>query len=133
VDFGNAFDDAITNPSFYDFSGAVLDEAFSEAGYSIDEADINTVQAAAAALIGRYSQYSGIFTFDLDGSVLPPGTPTNRVFATEEYDLYVQDIWKPLSNLTLTLGVRYGVGTPVYEKNGFKVVPTNRLRFLRET
>ena len=127
LDFGNAFDDAITNPSFYDASGAVLDEAFANAGYAIDEGDINTVQAAATALIGRYSQYSGVFTFDLDGSVLPPGTPTNRVFATEEYDLYVQDIWKPLSNLTLTLGLRYGVGTPVYEKNGFQVVPDEAL------
>ncbi len=127
LDFGSAFDSAVTNPSFYNLSGAVVTDAFTAAGYTIDGGDINTVQAAATALIGRYSQYSGNFTFDLDGSVLEPGTPTLRNFATEEYDLYVQDIWKPFRNLTLTLGLRYSASRPVYEKNGFQVVPTERL------
>lgn len=127
VDFANAFDAAVTNPSFYDRSGAVLDEAFTNAGYTIDEGDINTVQAAAAALIGRYSQYTGNFTFDIDGNVVEPGTPTFRNFATEEYDAYFQDSWKPFSNLTLTLGLRYGFSRPVYETTGFQVVPTERL------
>ncbi|HJS51599.1 MAG TPA: TonB-dependent receptor [Pyrinomonadaceae bacterium] len=127
VDFGNAFDDAVTNPSFYNLSGAVVTNAFTAAGYSINPGDRNTVQAAATALIGRYSQYSGNFTFDLDGSVLPPGTPTNRNFATEEYDAYVQDIWKVRPDLTLTLGLRYGVSRPVYETEGFQVVPDEPL------
>ncbi len=78
-------------------------------------------------MIGRFSQYSGNFTFDLDGSVLPAGTPTVRKFATEEYDVYGQDIWKPYRNLTLTLGLRYGLSRPVYETKGFQVVPDQRL------
>lgn len=127
ADFGNAFDSAVTNPSFYDFSGAVVTDAFTDAGYTIIPGHINTVQAAATALIGRYSQYSGNFTFDLDGSVLEPGTPTDRNFSTEEFDVYFQDIWKPFRNLTLTLGLRYSASRPVYEKNGFQVVPTERL------
>lgn len=127
LDFGNAFDSAVTNPSFYDASGAVVDDEIRLAGYTINEGDIASVQAAATALIGRFSQYSGNFTFDLDGSVLPTGTPTVRNFATEEYDVYGQDIWKPYRNLTLTLGLRYGVSRPVYEKEGFQVVPKQRL------
>lgn len=126
-DFVNAFDNAITNPSFYDQSGAVIDEAFENAGYTIGVGQSSIVQSAATALIGRFSQYSGNFTFDLDGSVLPAGTPTDRTFATEEYDVYGQDVWKPYRNLTLTLGLRYGLSRPVYEKNGFQIVPDQKL------
>ncbi|HEY0461510.1 MAG TPA: TonB-dependent receptor [Pyrinomonadaceae bacterium] len=127
VDYASAYDDAITNPSFYQGSGRILDQAFTAAGYTVPTSSRTTIQNAATALIGRYSQYSGNFTYDLDGSVLDPGTPTLRNFATEEYDTYFQDIWKPYRNLTLTLGMRYGLSRPVYEGNGFQVVPTERL------
>ncbi|MEO8073883.1 MAG: TonB-dependent receptor, partial [Acidobacteriota bacterium] len=127
TDLGNAFDSAVTNPSFYDLSGGVVDDAITAAGYNINGGDISVVQAAATALIGRFSQYSGNFTFDLDGSVLPTGTPTVRTFATEEYDVYGQDIWKLHRNLTLTLGLRYSLSRPVYEKQGFQVVPDQKL------
>jgi hypothetical protein len=126
-DFANAFDDAVTNPSFYNNSGRVIDDAFVAAGYTIAPGQSSIVQNAATALIGRFSQYSGNFTYDIDGSVLPPGTPTERNFATEEYDVYAQDSWRPWSNLTITGGLRYTLGRPVYEKNGFQVVPTERL------
>lgn len=122
-DFSTAFDDAITNPSFYASSGRILDQAVSAAGYTVPAGSRSTIQTTSAALIGRFSQYSGNFTFDVDGSVLPAGTGTERVFATEEYDMYVQDTWKPFNNLTLTLGLRYGMSRPVYEKNGFQVIP----------
>ncbi|MFN0141714.1 MAG: carboxypeptidase regulatory-like domain-containing protein, partial [Pyrinomonadaceae bacterium] len=121
--FANAFDTAVTNPSFYASSGAVVNQQITNAGYTIAGGSVNSVQAAATALIGRYSQYSGNFTFNLDGSVAPAGTPSNRVFATEEYDSYIQDIWKIRRSLTLTLGLRYALSRPVYEANGFQVVP----------
>ncbi|NNE99729.1 MAG: hypothetical protein HKN25_11980, partial [Pyrinomonadaceae bacterium] len=124
---GNAFDSAVTNPSFYNLSGAVVTNAFTDAGYVIDGGSVASVQAAATALLGRFSQYSGNFTFDIDGSVLPAGTPAARTFATEEYDVYVQDQWKPFRNLTITGGLRYGLSRPVYEKDGFQVVPDTPL------
>ncbi len=125
--FGGAYDSATTNPSFYELSGAVVTNQITSAGYTIDGGDVSVVQAAATALIGRLSQYSGNFTFDIDGSVLPVGTPAARNFATEEYDVYGQDIWKFKRNVTVTAGLRYAVSRPVYEKNGFQVVPTERL------
>jgi hypothetical protein len=125
--FGSAYDSAVTNPSFYAGSGASVNEQLEAAGYVIDEGSLPSVQAAVTALIGRFSQYSGNFTFDIDGSVLPAGTPAERTFATEEYDAYIQDIWKAHRTLTLTLGMRYSLSRPVYEKNGFQVVPSPRL------
>lgn len=123
----NAYDLAVTNPTFYDFSGRVVDQAITGAGYTIGGGQRSNVQNAATALIGRFSQYNGNFTFDIDGSVLPQGTPSNRTFATEEYDAYAQDVWKPVRNLTLTFGLRYGLSRPVYEKNGFQVAPIESL------
>lgn len=123
--FASAFDNAITNPSFYNLSGAVVSNQVANAGYTIDDA--NVVQAAATAIIGRYSQYAANFTFDLDGNTLAAGSPSSRNFATQEYDTYLQDRWKARSDLTITLGVRYALSRPVYEKNGFQVVPSQRL------
>ncbi len=123
--FGGAFDSAVTNPSFYDQSGGVLITPLTAAGYTV--ASTAAAQAGATALIGRYSQYSANFTFDINGNVVAAGTPAKRNFATEEYDSYIQDIWRPFQNLTITGGVRYAVSRPVYEQNGFQVVPTERL------
>lgn len=125
--FSNAFDTAVTNPSFYDQSGGVVDAQITAAGYTIAGGQRAIAQAAATALIGRFSQYTGRFTFDIDGSVLPPGTGTARNFATEEYDVYGQDTWKLSPNLTLTFGLRYALSRPVYEKNGFQIVPSEKL------
>ncbi len=125
--FANAFDTAITNPSFYDESGGVVDAEIEAAGYTIAGGQRAIAQAAATALIGRFSQYTGRFTYDKDGSVLEPGTPTDRNFATEEYDIYGQDAWKIRPNLTLTYGLRYALSRPVYERNGFQIVPSERL------
>ena len=126
-DFGSAYDSAITNPSFYDLSGRVLDLQVAGAGYTFARSQRTIIQNTAAALIGRFSQYSGNYTYDLDGNAQPQGTPAERTFATEEYDTYVQDAWKLRQNLTVTLGLRYSLSRPVYEKNGYQVVPDQRL------
>lgn len=121
---GNAYDFATTNPSFYASSGAVVDGRLRAAGYSIAGGSVASVQAGATALIGRYSQYTGQFNYDINGNVLPAGTPTIRNFATEEYDSYVQDVWKIRPSVTLTMGLRYAVSRPVYEQDGFQVIPS---------
>ena len=56
--------------------------------------------------------------------LLAPGNSLNRDFASQAYDGYVQDTWKVRPSLTLTLGLRYGLERPVYERNGFEIQPT---------
>jgi hypothetical protein len=124
VDFSRSYDTAVVNPSFYASSGRVLSNPVSASQFTIASGQTSNVQNAVASLIGRFSQYTGTFNYDLDGNVLPTGTAAERSFATEEYDVYIQDSWKIRSNLTLTAGLRYGLSRPVYERNGYQVRPT---------
>ncbi|HSG01911.1 MAG TPA: TonB-dependent receptor [Vicinamibacterales bacterium] len=62
--------------------------------------------------------------YDRDGNVLAPGVPIERRYATNEYEFYVQDTWQAASNLTVTYGVRYSLGSPPYETNGLQVAPS---------
>jgi hypothetical protein len=119
VSYANSYDRAITNPSFYDASGAVLTDPIKDISGSK-----SNLQAALTAVIGRYSQYSGNFNFGPDGSVLAAGTGVGRDFATEEYEMYAQDSWRVRNDLTLTLGLRYSLYRPVYEANGLEVKST---------
>ena len=120
IGFANAFDNAIANPSFYS-GGAGASLSTPVNNFSPISGSRSGVQNAVSALIGRFSQYTANFTFGHDGSLLPAGSATNRTFATEEYDGYVQDVWRFRPNLTFTFGLRYGLGRPVYETKGFEL------------
>ena len=142
VDFTNAFDNAITNPSFYAGAGDSVDCAFQDylvanqlpGGRPIPcgsnpppcTETLNSgteIQNAATAIIGRFSQYTANFTFGKAGSLLSAGSPTSRNFSTQAYEEYIQDAWKIRPNFTLTLGLRYSLEKPVYETQGFEVQP----------
>jgi Carboxypeptidase regulatory-like domain len=58
------------------------------------------------------------------GAILPQGSPEDRTFAERSFEIYGQDSWRMRSNLTFTLGLRYGYETPVWETHGSEVVPS---------
>jgi Carboxypeptidase regulatory-like domain len=120
--FANAFDSAVTNPSFYAGAGTTISNAVN-AFSALGSGQASIVQNAATAVLGRFSQYTAAFTFGHDGSLQSAGTPSVRNLATQEYEGYIQDSWKMKPNLTLNLGLRYSLSRPVYEKNGFEVKP----------
>jgi hypothetical protein len=134
--FANSFDNGITNQSFYSGSGNVLSNPINAnlphltglpIGTSIDSSFVTPTRHAFAALIGRLSQYTANFNFNVDGTPQAINTPVARSFATEELDLYGQDVWKMRDNFTLTYGLRYGLSRPVYERNGFQTRPSTGL------
>jgi hypothetical protein len=124
--FGASYDSAITNPSFYDASGDVVilddngDPIFPDVG-SGSETDLRD---ALTAVIGRFSQFTANLNYDKSGKLLTSGSPTDRTFATQEYETYFQDSWRWKQNLTITYGLRWSTSTPVYEVNGVQVKPT---------
>ena len=120
--FANAFDSAITNPSFYAGAGTTVSNAIT-AFSPASSGQASIIQNAATAVLGRFSQYTASFTFAHNGQLESAGTPSDRNLATQEYEGYVQDSWKVKANLTLNVGMRYSISRPVYEKNGFEVKP----------
>ena len=125
--FGSAWDDAVTNPSFYKTNlimNSVNQYLTETRGYKVDSGFNSPTENAITALLGRYTQYTASFTFGHDGKLLPLGSPSTRDFATQGYEGYVQDSWKIKDNLTFNYGVRYALWRPVYEKQGFEVQPT---------
>jgi hypothetical protein len=117
ISTGASFDEAIINPSFYNASGAVILDPFSDFDSGSELRD------ALASVIGRYSQYSANLVYDANGQLQSVGTATNRAFATQEYEGYVQDSWRMRPNFTFNYGVRWSTSTPVYERNGLQVIP----------
>lgn len=129
------FNNAVVNRSFFASSGAVLTNPIlatnnpnTGARYTIRDDFVLSARDAVAAVLGRFSQYTVNTNFGLDGRPLPAGQPIIREFATEEYDVYVQDQWKIKPNLTLTAGLRYGLSRPVYETQGYQAKPSVTLQ-----
>jgi hypothetical protein len=78
-------------------------------------------------LLGIVTNATTVFNYNRQLQLLPTDSPISRRFAQDSYEPYIQDIWKVSPNLTLTLGLRYSLFSPVWETNGLQVCPSPSL------
>jgi hypothetical protein len=72
-------------------------------------------------ILGVISEADAQWNYNIDGSVIPNGEPIRRLYASDEYEMYVQDSWQLGKRLTIGAGLRYSLYSPPYEANGVQV------------
>ncbi len=131
VDFTSSFDSASTNSSFTTTSGfadknSPLNPASN--GYpAVDPSFAVNYDYPITDLLGIVTNATTVFNYNRQLNLLPPNSAVSRRFAQNSYEPYIQDIWKVKPNLTLTLGLRYSLFSPIWETNGMQVCPSPAL------
>jgi hypothetical protein len=118
VDSGTSFPFFASNWSF--LAGAGVDLVPGDVDASFRDA----FRHALVASLGLLTQTAVLYQYDRGGNALPVGTPVERDFGADEYELYVQDTWKVRPNLIVTGGLRYSLYSPPWETNGLQVAPS---------
>jgi len=133
-DYSSSFDTAGTNSSFTLTSGFSFPSNNSSPlnpanhGYPVvDPSFAVSYDYPITDLLGIVTQATTVFNYNRQLQLLPPNAPLSRRFAQNSYEPYIQDIWKVRPNLTLTLGLRYSLFSPVWETDGLQVCPSPSL------
>ena len=126
----NSFPIFVVNPSWTPSGGAILEpgnSACAQAGcftVPLNGGGSDSFHDGLTELLGPISDITALYNFDKTGATTPQGDPVSRRFGVNEYELYVQDKWRLKPSFTLTLGLRYYIGSPPWETNGNQVAPT---------
>ncbi len=97
----------------------------SDGNDSNDPLDPNAFVRAFMMLTGPITQVNASFLVDAKAKTfLPSGSPLDRHYAENDFELYFQDTWRLSSSLTVTAGLRWSYFSPVWETNGNMVKPS---------
>ena len=143
VSYASSFDYATTNASYTSTSGfadqnSPLNPALNPkptcntmtgAGCypSVDPGWASNYDYPIADILGMPTNATTIFNYDRNLNLLPANSGVSRRFAQNTYEPYIQDVWKVKPTLTLTLGLRWSMFSPVWETNGLQVCPSPSL------
>ncbi|HEY1337689.1 MAG TPA: TonB-dependent receptor [Bryobacteraceae bacterium] len=86
---------------------------------------LDTANSLLATLGGYVDGYSQTFNVTGRTSGFVPGAPFIRHFLDNNYAFYVQDKWKLLPRVTLTLGLRYEIPGVVDERDSLELSPVS--------
>ena len=89
----------------------------------INTDDLNNANALLATLGGYVDNYSQTFNITSQTSGFVPGAAYLRHFTLNNYAFYIQDKWKALPRLSVTLGLRYELPGVVDEANSLELQP----------
>lgn len=129
---GTSFSDALTNSDWVDTSGFANKTGSPlnppAGGFPAVASNFNLAyDFPLAAMMGIASEldarYNYFITSPTAATPLAQGDPVTRHWATDTYNIFAQDTWQALSNLSVTYGVNYQLMTPVTETAGQQVLP----------
>jgi hypothetical protein len=89
----------------------------------ISAAQLSIANSLLALLGGYVASISQTFNVTDKTSGFKPNTPPGRRLHYEHYSFYVSDQWRVTPELTLNLGARYEVYTPLSEPDGLALEP----------
>jgi hypothetical protein len=81
----------------------------------------NEYNDALLNVVGAITEGDAVYNYTKSGSTLAQGAPLKRDYRWNEYEIYAQDTWKIMSNLTLTYGLRYSYLQVPAETSGTQV------------
>jgi hypothetical protein len=89
----------------------------------ISNTDLATANSLLATLGGYIDGYSQTFNVTSRNSGYVSNAPFLRHFLSNDYSFYVQDKWKLMPRLTLTLGLRYQLPGVIDERDSLELAP----------
>src|SRR5260221_623653 len=125
--FLSSFSGAVTNPSGLDTAGLANKSSPLDPGSNGFPAVASGLDKSydypTAALMGILGEIDATYNYDKQGNALPLNSPQKRRWGADEYEFYVQDVYKVKTSLTLSFGVRYSLFSPPWETTGTQVAP----------
>lgn len=111
-----------TTPSFTQAAFNAAAGCLPSGAFCINSTQVGAANSLLALLGGQIGTAAQTFNADSQQGNLQPVPPGRQLFY-EHYSFYISDQWRATPRLTLNMGLRYELFTPVREPNGLALEP----------